>query len=320
MTTFALPRADLGTFPTPLAPARRLSDALGVEVWLKRDDLTGLGLGGNKVRALEYLIGDAEAAGADCIVTGGGPHSNWVMLAALAGITRGLEVHVCYFGAPVDRAANLTIVARLPGVDHSFTGDPVRASVDGALSATAAHLDAIGRRPYVIGRGGAGPVGALGYLGAVAEIDDQVTELGIEPTVIWTATGSCGTQAGLVAGQALSARRRQVVGVSVHRPVEECRQRIEKIAAGALDLLGGGSIDQVDWTVLGDQLDRDDAAERRVLDAATLMAKTEGVFLDPEFGAPAFAEFVSRVPTIEGPVVFVVTGGGTTLFDGGIFG
>jgi D-cysteine desulfhydrase len=87
----AQPRVRLGTFPTPLQPAPRLSEAAGVEIWLKRDDLTGLGLGGNKVRGLEFLLADALRRGCDHLVTGGGPGSNWAMLAALAGRTSGLH-------------------------------------------------------------------------------------------------------------------------------------------------------------------------------------------------------------------------------------
>ena len=97
----AQPRIRLGTLPTPLLPAPRLSDAVGVEIWLKRDDLTGLGLGGNKVRGLEFLLADALAQGCDTLVTGGGPGSNWAMLAALAARTRGLDTVLVCYGDPV---------------------------------------------------------------------------------------------------------------------------------------------------------------------------------------------------------------------------
>jgi D-cysteine desulfhydrase len=307
-----VPRARLAVLPTPLLPAPLLSDALGFDVWLKRDDLTGLGLGGNKVRALEYLIGDAQVRGADCIVTGGGPSSNWVMLAALAGVTHGLDVHIAYFGPPVGPTGNLVFVDRLPGVHYEFTGDETRSSVDPLLETIRARLEAEGRRPYVIGRGGASPIGALGYLTAVEEIEAQLGAAGFDPSVVWTATGSCGTQAGLVAGYSRTGRERKVIGVSVHRPVDECRDRIGAIATAAL----GGSVDLTDeWAVEGGQLGRGN--DRALHEAAILMACTEGVFLDPEFGAPALAELIVRPPAAS--VLFLVTGGAPTLFDHGVF-
>ncbi|MGF1664935.1 MAG: 1-aminocyclopropane-1-carboxylate deaminase/D-cysteine desulfhydrase [Acidimicrobiia bacterium] len=311
------PRISLALLPTPLVPAPRLSAEIGVEVWFKRDDLTGLGLGGNKVRALEFLIGAAEAAGSDCLITGGGPQSNWVMLAALAAITRGLDAHVVYFGPEVESTGNLQLLRSLPGIEITFTGDPVRASVDPVLDAVAGRLSSAGHHPFLIGRGGAGPIGGLGYLHATLEIDRQAEQTGF--ATVWTATGSCGTQAGLVAGHAVSTHRRRVVGVSVHRPVEECVERIGAIARGTLELYGASAAPHPDWEVLGGQLGRDPAAERRVEEAARLVARTEGVFLDPEFAAPAMAELVARAAEVEGPVLFLVSGGGPTLLTEGAF-
>jgi D-cysteine desulfhydrase len=317
VTAGTVPRVSLALLPTPLVLAPRLSAEIGLEVWFKRDDLTGLGLGGNKVRALEFLIGAAEAAGSDCLVTGGGPQSNWVMLAALAAITRGLAAHVVYFGPEVEPTGNLRLVHSLPGVEVTFTGDPVRASVDPVLDAVAGRLGSSGRHPFLVGRGGAGPVGGLGYLHATLEIDRQVHDTRF--TTFWTATGSCGTQAGLVAGHAVSSHRRRVVGVSVHRPVEECVERIGDIARGTLDLYGASNAPEPDWEVLGGQLQRNPDAQRRVEEAARLVARTEGVFLDPEFAAPAMAELVARRKEVEGPVLFLVSGGGPTLMTEGAF-
>lgn len=314
MNLHQVPRAHLGTLPTPLVPAPRLSEEVGVEIWFKRDDLTGHGLGGNKVRSLEFLIGAAQAQDSDCFVTGGGPQSNWVMLAALAAVTRDMQVHIVYFGPPVDREGNLLLVAGLPGVEIGFTGDPDPSSVDSVIDATADGLRSQGKAPYVAGRGGAGPVGALGYLSATAEIDAQLDALGIDASVVWLATGSCGTQAGLVAGHALSPHPRKIIGVSVHRPMEECRMRIHAISQQALDLIGAKDRNQVEWEVLAGQLEKDETTAAAARRAAALTARTEGVFLDPEFGAPAMAELINRADQTAGPVLFMVTGGSPTLF------
>lgn len=307
-------RTDVAILPTPLVAAPRLSESLGKEVWLKRDDLTGLGLGGNKARPLDYLLGDALARRSDCFVTGGGPGSNWVLLAALAALSRGLAVEVVLFGgADAPDVGSLRLLKRLPGVGITFTGDPARSSVDPVLESVSSRLREGGRRPYTVGRGGAGAVGALGYVTAVDELDSQLARRGVAAATVWLATGSCGTQAGLVAGHRRPGRaRRSIVGVSVHRPLDECRERIAAMADGALDLLDVDVRPQVEWTVL-DGLRPD---PERVRAAARLMIGAEGIFLDPEFGAPALAALRERAGQVRGPVVFLVTGGAPGLFAG----
>lgn len=307
-------RVSVATLPTPLVAAPRLSEALGLEVWLKRDDLTGLGLGGNKARPLDYLLGDALAEGADYFVTGGGPGSNWVLMAALAALGRGLGVEVVLFGTDDAPAVGcLRLLKQLPGVGITFTGSPERSSVDTLLESVSSRLRGRGRRPYVVGRGGAEPVGALGYVDAVDEMGPQLADKGIAAGTVWLATGSCGTQAGLVAGYRRPGRSgTRIVGVSVHRPLEECRQRITAISDAALDLLEVEIRPEVQWEVL-DGLSPDPV---RVKEAARLMMTTEGIFLDPEFGAPAFAALANGAAQVTEPVVFLVTGGAPGLFAG----
>ena len=307
-------RVSVATLPTPLVAAPRLSEALGLEVWLKRDDLTGLGLGGNKARPLDYLLGDALAEGANYFVTGGGPGSNWVLMAALAALGRGLGVEVVLFGTDDAPAVGcLRLLKQLPGVRIAFTGSPERSSVDTLLESVSSRLRERGHRPYVVGRGGAEPVGALGYVDAVDEMGPQLADKGIAAGTVWLATGSCGTQAGLVAGYRRPGRSgTRIVGVSVHRPLEECRQRITAISDAALDLLEVEIRPEVEWEVL-DGLSPDPV---RVREAARLMMTTEGIFLDPEFGAPAFAALANGAAQVTEPVVFLVTGGAPGLFAG----
>lgn len=306
-------RASIATLPTPLMAAPRLSDALGVEVLLKRDDLTGLGLGGNKARPLDYLLGDALARKADYFVTGGGPGSNWVLMAALAALGRGLGVEVVLFGTEdAPQVGCLRLLKRLPRVRITFTGSPKRPSVDPLLESVSSRLREQGHRPYTVGRGGADPVGALGYVEAVDELDAQLAARAWEAATLWLATGSCGTQAGLVAGHRRpGSARRCIVGTSVHRPVEECRRRISDISEQALNLLEVDDRRSATWGIL-DQLHPD---PEQVGMAADLMVRTEGIFLDPEFGAPALAALIERASEVTGPVVFLVTGGTPSLFE-----
>ena len=306
-------RTPLANLPTPLVPAPRLSEEIGIEILLKRDDLTGVGLGGNKARAVEFHVGAAEAAGADVFVTGGGPRSNWVLTAAVGAAARGLAVELVMFGdrPPVGKGS-LELLDRLETVRVEFTRDAARPSVDPVLESVAERLRREGRRPYVVGRGGADPVGALGYLTAVDELEGQLCAAGVTAPTIWLATGSCGTQAGLVAGYRRRPCDARIVGVSVHRPVDECRDRIGEISEAALDMMKIRKRHGIVWEVL----DGRDPDEARVEDAAGLMARTEGVFLDPEFGSPALAALVRRRGDVREPVVFLVTGGTLNLFCG----
>jgi len=311
------PRVPLVLEPTPLYPASRLSAELGVAVLLKRDDLTGLGLGGNKLRGLEYLIADALGQGCDCLVTGAGPQSNWTMLAALACLRYQIEPHVVCYGSSAADEGNMRL-HRWLGVDVRFTGDPDRSSVDAGIEAAAAELRAAGRRPYPVPRGGATPLGALGYVRASMELAAQLAALGEQPSGLWLATGSCGTQAGLVAGAALTGAPYEVVGVTVSRPGAECRERVRALAAGAA-ALGGITAGLAGPAVLGGWIGPGyGAASAEGGKAARMIAAAEGIFLDPVFGAKAMAALIAecRAGRVRGTQVFLVSGGAPTLFTG----
>jgi D-cysteine desulfhydrase len=307
---------DLVIAPTPLHPAPRLSRELGVPVLFKRDDLAGVGLGGNKLRGLEFLIGDALAQGCDSLVTGAGPQSNWTMLAALACLRYGLEAHIVCYGSGGGEAQGNMRLHRWLGVDVRFTGEPERSSVDAGIAAVTGELRAAGRHPYPVPRGGATPLGALGYVRASLELAAQLADLDEPPTGLWLATGSCGTQAGLVAGAAVTGASYQVVGVTVSRPAGECIDRVAELAAAAAALAGTSPdlpAPDVRSGWIGPGYGAPSAAGQA---AARLVAETEGVFLDPVFGAKAMAALIAgcRAGRVHGPQVFLVSGGAPTLF------
>jgi D-cysteine desulfhydrase len=313
----SIPRVPLVIGPTPLHEAPRLSAELGVRVLLKRDDLAGVGLGGNKLRGLEYILADLQARGCDSLVTGAGPQSNWTMLAALACLRHQIEPHIVCYGTSAADEGNMRL-HRWLGVDVRFTGDPERASVDEGIEAVAAELRRAGRRPYTVPRGGATPLGALGYVRASVELAAQLAARGEQPSALWTATGSCGTQAGLVAGAALTDAPYEVRGVTVSRPVAECRARVRELAAQAAGL-GGITAGIAEPAVLGGWIGggygvpsaAGQAAARRV-------AVAEGVFLDPTFAAKAMAALIAECQAGRGhgTQVFLVSGGAPTLFTG----
>jgi D-cysteine desulfhydrase len=316
-----------------LLAAPRLSEAVGVEVWVKRDDLTGLLLGGNKARKLEFLCGEALAQGADTLVTGGGSGSNHVQLTAAAAARLGLGcVVVCYGNAPPAGSEPLGLrLTRWLGAEVIFTGSSDRASVDARLEEVAAKLTADGHDPYAIPRGGASATGAVGYALAAVELAEQLAAAGLASATVLLATGSCGTQAGLVAGAALDSsfwaridpengpnpcpevRDLEIVGVPVSRPPEECTERIARLATGCAERLGCDRVfTEGDVHLLGGYLGPGyGKASPEGEQAARLALRTEALVLDPVFTAKAMAALVAeaRAGRLAGPVVFLHTGG-----------
>lgn len=312
----AVPRVSLAALPTPLELRPGLSEAVGVEVWVKRDDLTGLGVGGNKARKLEYLVADARAQGADVLVTAGGPQSNHTALTALAAGRAGLGSHLVHYGnPPAGPSQGNRVLSELAGAQVTYTGSTERASVDPAMARLADALRRTGRTPYVIPRGGATPLGCVGYVRASLELAGQLAEAGVTPTRVFVATGSCGTHAGLEVGVRWLQTAYRVVGVTVSRPAAECRDRIRALAeacAGLLDLDLGPPLEP---EVLEGYLAPGYGLRSPAGDAATaLLARTEGLLLDPVYTAKAMAALLERAAEDPGPIVFWHTGGAPSAF------
>ena len=315
------PRFPLAILPTPLVEAPHLSAALGgPRIWVKRDDMTGFGFGGNKIRNLEFYLADAIAQGCDVIVTGGGPQSNHVRATAAAARVAGLSAVAVMFGSrPAESQGNL-LLDQILNVKIYFTDDPDRSLVDIKIKEISEELERSGSRPYVIPRGGASALGACGYVVCLHEISKQSAVLGLQPNWIVLATGSCCTQAGLLAGLKIYGSPIQLLGITVSRPVPECRDRIANIARETSALLGH-HIDLLpgDIMINGGSIGPGYGIPTpECIDAIRLLARTEGLFFDPTYTGKALAGVISEIQDgrlgPEDTVVFLHTGGEPGLF------
>ncbi|MCS0605831.1 D-cysteine desulfhydrase family protein [Streptomyces sp. LP11] len=303
------PPVALATYPTPVEPAPRLATALGLgpeDLWVKRDDLTGLGGGGNKVRKLEWTVGAALAEGADTLVTTGAPQSNHARLTAAAGARLGLDVVLVLRGsAGASGSGNLALDGLL-GARLSWAGEVDQAGLDAAADAVRVRLRAAGSRPALIPFGGSSVLGARGYVRCGAELREQVPDL--RTAVV--ALGSGGTMAGLVAALGPGS----VLGVDVGALTDPARAVVRFAAPHTAEPLRAEGL-----RVRRDQVGAGYATlTGPVSEALRLAARTEGLVLDPTYTGRALAGLRAAVAdgTVRpgGKTVFVHTGGLPGLF------
>lgn len=288
-----LPRVPLVDVEPPLHDAGRLSARTGARrILIKRDDLIGRALGGNKVRSLEFLLGEALALDSDVLVTGAGPQSNHVRATAILGRMLGLEVIAVLWGsAPAEPLGNLRLI-ELSGAQVVWTGRPDRTSVDEAIEATAETLRRRGRRPYVIPRGGASPLAAIAHLSAAMRVADQLVAMDHRVDRIVLAAGSGATAAGWLLWRALDAPTHAISAWSVSRPVADTERQILQLAQAAAALLGldvseGALRDGVEVRdAVGPGYGIPSPSGNAALD---LVLETEAIVLDPTYTAKAFA-------------------------------
>jgi D-cysteine desulfhydrase family pyridoxal phosphate-dependent enzyme len=310
-----VPPFPLAVTPTPLQPMDRLGHALGMapgQLLVKRDDLTGLAGGGNKARKLGFLVGDALAAGCDTLITGGAAQSNHVRMTAAAARAAGLHCTAVLGGeAPAVDEGNL-VLDRLLGLDIVWVGAYDGFQIEQEIAETAMRLRAEGRNPYEIPLGGASPVGTLGYVEAADELCHQLPG----GAIVYTATGTGGTQAGLVVG---FGHHERVRGVDVGA-LDDVEARIGTLVPGVASL-AGRSLPQgrvhLDREHVGPGYGaRTDGAR----EALELCARLEGIILDPVYSAKAMAALITdqragRIPAGQ-TIVFLHTGGLPSLFTG----
>lgn len=329
-----LPRTNLGFYPTPLHKLERLSAELGVNIYLKRDDLSGVStFGGNKMRKLEYLLGDALAQGADTVFTYGATQSNHAMQTVAAACKCGLHP-VLYLVSVVEPdketlRANLLLDYIYGAEVHIVQMEPGEEETDAearSFAMGAEHVERLraeGRHPYDVPMGGASPVGSVGFAGGFVELKEQCASAGIKPDYLYHASGTGGTLAGLAAGRALLGADMRIVSVAVSPKDEGYEARTADLANRALGVIGASN----DVRVSADDLQVErgyfapgyeipnewgNAAIRR-------LARTEGVLMDTVYSGKAFGGLLDHIKRGLVPqgstVVFWHTGGATALFS-----
>jgi len=314
-----LPRVRLLDGPTPLHPLPRLTEALGgrAEIWIKREDLGPLAFSGNKLRNLEFLLGAATAEGADTVVTVGRRWSNHCRLTAAAGSMLGLAVHIVISGPPLP-SPNLELMRLFGATIHQASTDD-RDERDGLVERVAGELEAGGRRVYRMPVGGSNAIGAWGQVLAALELSGQLTQESATADAIVVATATGGTQAGLVVGTSLAfAPPPRVVGVVAGQGAAAVREAVEpKVVALAAMAAIEPPLDRIelDERQLGPGYGLATDASRA---AAELLARTEGVLVDPVYTAKALAGLIelARSGALDGQrVVFWHGGGLPALFE-----
>ena len=316
-------RVDLCHQPTPLEEMPRLSAALdGPKFWIKRDDCTGLATGGNKTRKLEFLLADALQQGADMLVTQGAVQSNHVRQTAAAACKFGLDCHALLERRVPDRAADYETTGNVL-FDHIFGTTiefrPPGLDMNAEARAVTEKFAANGRKPYFIPGGGSNEIGALGYVSCAYEMLAQFDAQGLDVGWIVLASGSAGTHAGLLAGLHAAGSDIPVMGISVRQPRERQIAAVHKLAAATAAQLTDTPL-SLEKTVIDDGYVGAGYGlpTEGTIAAINLIARKEGVLLDPVYSAKGLAGMIGLTEQkffdSQKDVVFLHTGGAAALF------
>jgi len=318
------PRLRIGHLPTPLEPMDNLSRHLGgPRIWVKRDDCTGLSTGGNKTRKLEFLMAEALARKADTIITQGATQSNHARQTAAVAARLGMDCHILLEDRTgMDDAAYTlngnVLLDRLHGA--TVARRPGGADMNAEMEALAESLRRQGRKPYVIPGGGSNPVGALGYVNAALELLVQANDMGLRIDRLVHATGSAGTQAGLVAGLRATNSGIPVLGIGVRAPRERQEASVFDLACRTAELIGApGAVARADVAANCDYVGEGYGLPTpAMVEAVTLLARQEGLLLDPVYSGKGMAGLIDLVRKGElagdENIVFLHTGGSAALF------
>ncbi len=319
----ALPRRRYTPNPTPIQPLEKLSRLLGgPEIWIKRDDLTGLAGGGNKTRKLEFLVAEALKQGADTLITVGAVQSNHCRLTLAAAAHEGLKCRLVLeqrVAGSYDKAASgNNFLFDLLGAETLSVVDG-GSDLNAAMSIEAEKLKALGRKGYIIPGGGSNALGAMGYVVCAREILGQSLDMGLAFTDFVVASGSAGTHAGLLVGLNAANSGVPLTGVNVRRPRAEQEGNVHKLALEAAAFAGlpapaRESVVALDeWVGPGYSIPTDGMVE-----AVRLFARHEGVLLDPVYTGKAAAGLIGLIRRghfrPDSKILFVHTGGAPSLF------
>ena len=319
--THNLPKASLGYFPTPLIELTRLSKTLGgPNIYMKRDDNTGLALGGNKTRKLEYIMGDALAKGADTVITAGAIQSNHCRQTAGAAASLGLECHLVLGGEEPEQPQGNLLLDKVYGCHIHWTGEN-RKGED--IPALVAQLKAEGKKPYVIPYGGSNELGAIAFIEAYKELNAQREALKVDFSHIIFASSSGATHAGLMLGNKMLETYSQIVGINIDKgemdkvPFDE---HIVSLANSTAQLIAADYQFTADDLILNSDYVGDGYGVIGELEkeAIALTAQNEGILLDPVYTGRAMGGLIDMIRTGQikatDNVLFWHTGGAPALF------
>ena len=318
-----IPRIGLAHLPTPLEPLPRLTAELGgPRLWVKREDCTGLGFGGNKLRKLDYVLSEPLAAGADTLVSGGVVQSNSLRQVAAAAAKLGLACHlVVYEGrvaapSPDYHDQGNALLNRLFGAhlhERPWTGER-----NAAIEALAAELTAQGRRPFVVPYGVSNGRGALAYASTIVEIARQSAAAGFTPSAIVHCSGSGGTQAGLVLGARAALSRTRILGIDIDAEPDRVQADVLRYGEEAAALLQIPFEPADVEVVAGHAGPAYGVPQAATLEAIRLAGRLEALVLDPVYSGKGLAGLIALIRAgrwrANEDVVFLHSGGGPALF------
>ncbi len=310
-------RLNLAREPTPIHRLPELSKLLGASIYCMRDDLTGFGFGGNKIRKLEYLLHEARKLGSDTLVTCGSNQSNWCCMTAVAGAVLGMDVRLVLGGPKPLRDTGNIRLGRIVGarITHIDTTDGE--VLEDACQELTRELQSQGLRPFRMIMGGSTGLGALGYAEAFGEIVHFERTAGLAFSKVIHATGSAGTQAGLIAGAMLHEWPGDIIGMAVSRSAAEQRQKV----SGVLQQMMVDRLIETHRIIVDDAFVGDGYRQitRACLDAIETFASREGIFLDEVYTGKAAAgliEYARSGRFVHGEnILFLHTGGAAQLFE-----
>ena len=312
-----LPRVSLGVFPTPFYKLESISAKYGKNIWIKRDDMCGVALGGNKVRKLEFLLADAKAQGCDTVFTTGGAQSNHAMLTAACAARLGMKCILILKKRGVTEHKGNLVLDDIYGADVRFMNTDSYDDIYAEMHRGGEELAKEGHKSYYIPVGGSNPLGAVGYVNGVREFTVQALAAGIRVGHIVSATGSGGTTAGLLLGAKLFQPGVKVTGIGVDNdPFEEI---VPDLAAKAADILECSfEREQDDFEMVyhvGQGYAIPNAEDTPYIEE---LARMEGILLDPVYTGKAWAGMLKLLKDgyfgDEDNIVFVHTGGAAALF------
>lgn len=317
------PRLGLADLPTPLEPMKRLTAHLGgPRLWVKREDATGLGFGGNKLRKLDYVLHAAVSSGADTFVSGGVVQSNSQRQVAAAAARLGLACHLAvYHGriappTPEYETSGNAFLNRLFGAhfhDVPWTGDR-----NAAIRTLVDDLQAKGHKPYFVPYGVSNALGAVGYATTIAEIEQQAAASVFTPAAIVHCTGSAGTQAGLVAGAAVAMPNTAIVGIDIDAEPARVRADVVALAREASNLLDIAFDEATVEVVAGHAGPAYGVPHEATIEAIRLAGRLEALLLDPVYSGKGLAGLIALIRQgrwrRDQDVIFLHTGGAPALF------